>query len=229
MNLKEYSDEIKLIEKQNNVECDLYNLVYFVLKECSTFDKISIRNVATRRRTKSGNEKGFWGVKGFPDFVLLNLKYDSKIKSIDQTLMYGAVEMKAINKEMHEQEMDKLQLIGHLLWFNHVIYTNGIEWRFYSLQSVDKNKETPDMQKILDMQKKSYEIKGTKAKIKEQWDEIDESLKCLKFDEIEYKSFVLRTENEGEIVWDSSVWEKLKNYLNEYTTKMLKVAPQIEI
>ena len=64
MNLKEYSDEIKLIEKQNNVECDLYNLVYFVLKECSTFDKISIRNVATRRRTKSGNEKGFGGGKG---------------------------------------------------------------------------------------------------------------------------------------------------------------------
>ncbi len=51
MKWEEYISEIELIEKQNNTEHDLYNIIANVLRERLAFKKVSLRDVGDRQRT----------------------------------------------------------------------------------------------------------------------------------------------------------------------------------
>ena len=57
--------------------------------------------------------------------------------------------------EKNEQEMG--QLIGDLLWYKKVIYTNGIEWRFLSLDDKEEIDNT-----IIEMVNKRIETEKAK-------------------------------------------------------------------
>lgn len=61
MKWEEYISEIELIEKQNNTEHDLYNIIANILRERLAFKKVSLRDVGDRQRTME--EKAFWGLR----------------------------------------------------------------------------------------------------------------------------------------------------------------------
>lgn len=63
MTWEEYKEEIELIEKQNNVEHDLYNVIYTVLNERLVFKNVSVRNICDRKRTVGQEEKNFGVLK----------------------------------------------------------------------------------------------------------------------------------------------------------------------
>lgn len=148
-----YSEEIRLIEKQNDVEAELYPLVAGIIQP--TLKNLSKRYVFGRQRSSMGQI--YYGLSNFPDIVILDKSYENKsrksIKIEDWRQLRGCVEVKNLkhglmteeeirttlsNKPMHiTREMG--QLIGDLLWYKKVIYTNGLQWRFLSITDDDNN------------------------------------------------------------------------------------------
>ena len=130
---EEYKDEIELIESQNRVECDLYSLIACLIRECDSKTCISVRDVSVRRETDFSRK--YKGYSGFPDFVIRERKKSNDAK------IYGAIEIKYITEDL-ELEKYVEQLNGHIDFYNQVIYTNGLEWRFYNKNHIDKNWKT---------------------------------------------------------------------------------------
>ena len=86
-----FKEEIELAMIQNCiVECELYSLLAEIIRGTKSGEKISLRDVSVRRKTKLS----MWlhGAAGFPDFVVLERK-----KSRDAR-RYGCVEIKCPGK-----------------------------------------------------------------------------------------------------------------------------------
>ena len=113
MNLERYKTEIELIEKQNNVEHDLYNIIAEVIRERQSFFNVSLRDVTNRQRTKEAKEKVLWGLKGFPEFVIFDKRYEPE-QNVDRKYLYGAIEAKFVDKPLFNENDDLKQLWGHL-------------------------------------------------------------------------------------------------------------------
>lgn len=119
-NFNIYVDEIELTRAQNRVECDLYSIIACIIRARKQSDKISLREVSTRRYTNFS--KKFAGDSSFPDFVVRE-----RIKSNDATTL-GAIEAKYVDQNLDNHlEQVKLQLN----FYKKIIYTNGITWRYY--------------------------------------------------------------------------------------------------
>ena len=155
---EDYTEEIGLIEKQNNVEAELYFIVADIIKP-TLKDSLSKRYVFGRRRSALGQI--YYGLSNFPDIVILDKTFENKswesIEIKEWKKLRGCVEVKNLNHRLiteeeikstisnsfehitgkKEQEMG--QLIGDLLWYKKVIYTNGLQWRFLSITDDDNN------------------------------------------------------------------------------------------
>ena len=210
MKWEEYISEIELIEKQNNDEYDLYTVVANVLKERKPFKTISLRCVGHRRRTQEAKEKVLWALRGFSDFVILDKQYKPVEKSIDKSMIYGTVEAKAVGLPILESNVDRLQLVGHLLWFDRVIYTNGFEWRFYRNMWIVSDDEVNKKQDI------SYQKYCKNPQNTEEDREINEYLGKFDVSKLHYDSFTLCKKVDGRREWDNKEWKKLIKYLNKY-------------
>lgn len=217
MNWEQYKKEIELIEKQNNVEHDLYNIIADMIRERKAFADVSLRDISGRQRTKSTQEKVFWGLRGFPDFVILDKMYEPKDGNTDREYLYGVIEAKFVDKSLCKKLSDIRQLWGHLLWFKKVIYTNGIVWKFYKIDDSDIKtivKETSEKQ-LTYLQDESY-FKLARKGIK--YEEIDNILECIRekynIDEFQKtEPFVLRDKTKW---WSEKEWNELVKYLDEY-------------
>lgn len=150
---EDYTEEIGLIKKQNYVEVELYPLVADIIKP-TLKDSLSKRYVFGRQRRGLGQI--YYGLSNFPDIVILDKTYENKSrKSIEieeWKELRGCVEVKNLNYSLITEEKIKStisnsfehitgemgQLIGDLLWYKKVIYTNGIEWRFLSLDDKEE-------------------------------------------------------------------------------------------
>lgn len=157
---EEYIEEIGLIEKQNYVEVELYPLVADIINP-TLKNSLSKRYVFGRRKSNMGQI--YYGLSNFPDIVILDKTYENKsrksIKIEEWKKLRGCVEVKNLNYSLITEEkikstisnsfehitgeMEQLtgemgQLIGDLLWYKKVIYTNGIEWRFLSLDDKEE-------------------------------------------------------------------------------------------
>ena len=150
---EDYIEEIGLIEKQNYVEVELYPLVADIINP-TLKNSLSKRYVFGRRKSNMGQI--YYGLSNFPDIVILDKTYENKsrksIKIEEWKKLRGCVEVKNLNHSLITEEEIKStisnsfehitgemgQLIGDLLWYKKVIYTNGIQWRFLSL---DDNNE----------------------------------------------------------------------------------------
>lgn len=148
-----YTEEIGLIKKQNYVEVELYPLVADIIKP-TLKDSLSKRYVFGRQRRGLGQI--YYGLSNFPDIVILDKTYENKsrksIKIEEWKELRGCVEVKNLNYSLITEEKIKStisnsfehitgemgQLIGDLLWYKKVIYTNGIEWRFLSLDDKEE-------------------------------------------------------------------------------------------
>lgn len=150
---EDYTEEIGLIKKQNYVEVELYPLVADIIKP-TLKDSLSKRYVFGRQRRGLGQI--YYGLSNFPDIVILDKTYENKsrksIKIEEWKKLLGCVEVKNLNYSLITEEKIKStisnsfehitgemgQLIGDLLWYKKVIYTNGIEWRFLSLDDKEE-------------------------------------------------------------------------------------------
>ncbi len=150
---EDYTEEIGLIKKQNYVEAELYPIVADIIKP-TLKDSLSKRYVFGRQRRGLGQI--YYGLSNFPDIVILDKTYENKsrksIKIEEWKKLRGCVEVKNLNYSLITEEKIKStisnsfehitgemgQLIGDLLWYKKVIYTNGIEWRFLSLDDKEK-------------------------------------------------------------------------------------------
>lgn len=150
---EDYTEEIGLIKKQNYVEVELYPLVADIIKP-TLKDSLSKRYVFGRQRRGLGQI--YYGLSNFPDIVILDKTYENKsrksIKIEEWKKLRGCVEVKNLNYRLITEEKIKStisnsfehitgemgQLIGDLLWYKKVIYTNGIEWRFLSLDDKEE-------------------------------------------------------------------------------------------
>ncbi|WP_415745155.1 hypothetical protein [Streptococcus pseudopneumoniae] len=150
---EDYTEEIGLIKKQNYVEVELYPLVADIIKP-TLKDSLSKRYVFGRQRRGLGQI--YYGLSNFPDIVILDKNYQNKArKSIEieeWKKLRGCVEIKNLKNDLITEEEIKStisnsfehiteemgQLIGDLLWYKKVIYTNGIQWRFLSLDDKEE-------------------------------------------------------------------------------------------
>ncbi len=148
MTQREYTDELKLIERQNNYEFDLYFVIADLIKERPNIikDRLSVRAVFNRIRSELGQV--FYGLSNFPDFAILDSDFSNQdnagpqIKNINQ--IYGCIEIKALGTPLLDMNsivgktagQEKLgdhegQLLGDVLWYRKVLYTNGCQWKYY--------------------------------------------------------------------------------------------------
>lgn len=150
---EDYTEEIGLIKKQNYVEAELYPIVADIIKP-TLKDSLSKRYVFGRQRRGLGQI--YYGLSNFPDIVILDKTYENKsrksIKIEEWKKLRGCVEVKNLNYSLITEEKIKStisnsfehitgemgQLIGDILWYKKVIYTNGIEWRFLSLDDKEE-------------------------------------------------------------------------------------------
>lgn len=140
---KDYKEEIELAFVQNaGVEIELYSIIACIIRDGKQGSFISLRDVSSRRKSTSvNNSNRFSGAGGFPDFVIL--ERDLK-KTAD---ILGCVEAKMLTENLDKYK-DRLK--AHIESFQKVLYTNGLEWRFYNM------KEIPEWTFILG------EIKGSR-------------------------------------------------------------------
>lgn len=171
---EDYIEEIGLIEKQNYVEVELYPLVADIINP-TLKNSLSKRYVFGRRKSNMGQI--YYGLSNFPDIVILDKNYQNKArKSIEieeWKKLRGCVEIKNLNHSLITEEKIKStisnslehitremgQLIGDLLWYKKVIYTNGIEWRFLSLD--DNNEMNHKILKVVNKRIKLEDEKNT--------------------------------------------------------------------
>ncbi|WP_172925326.1 hypothetical protein [Streptococcus sp. 477] len=150
---EDYIEEIGLIEKQNYVEAELYPIIADIIKP-TLKDSLSKRYVFGRRKSNMGQI--YYGLSNFPDIVILDKTYENKsrksIKIKEWKKLRGCVEVKNLNHRLITEEEIKStlsnsfehltremgQLIGDILCYKKVIYTNGIEWRFLSLDDKEE-------------------------------------------------------------------------------------------
>ncbi|VNM39127.1 Uncharacterised protein [Streptococcus pneumoniae] len=171
---EDYIEEIGLIEKQNYVEAELYPIIADIIKP-TLKDSLSKRYVFGRRKSNMGQI--YYGLSNFPDIVILDKTYENKsrksIKIKEWKKLRGCVEVKNLNHRLITEEEIKStlsnsfehltremgQLIGDILWYKKVIYTNGIQWRFLSLD--DNNEMNHKILKVVNNRIKLEDGKNT--------------------------------------------------------------------
>lgn len=155
---EEYEEEMRLIQAQNPVEAELYPIVVDIIQPTITHD-LSRRYIFGRQRSNKGQI--YYGLSNFPDIAILSKSFinntNESIKSEDWEQLRGCIEVKRLGeklipeKEINDliknkpENLDKLkgQLLGDLLWYKKLIYTNGKEWRYLYIEEYsDKLKDT---------------------------------------------------------------------------------------
>lgn len=165
ISLQEFREELELMKRQYGQEEELYPYIYMLLREAGLTRRYSVRSVAGAQSAKSVKGRELLrGYAGFPDIAILDKSFlsgekyepEEEIKKI-----YCCVEAKKINEELlniegeiqikSENETSESfnlyqkngkvtaygQLIGELLWYGRVIYTNGYEWKYLEIKDFD--------------------------------------------------------------------------------------------
>ena len=143
MEKQEYIEEVNLIKEQNDTEFEIYPMAVEIIKP--TIKNLSKRYVFARRKTDKGQI--YYGISSFPDVTILDKKFiNISNKTISEEVwpqLKGCLEVKALETKLITQDqVEKVistksdilnpeigQLIGEILWYKKVLYTNGIEWR----------------------------------------------------------------------------------------------------
>ncbi|PLV68789.1 hypothetical protein AZJ15_08610, partial [Streptococcus pneumoniae] len=153
---------------------ELYPIIADIIKP-TLKDSLSKRYVFGRRKSNMGQI--YYGLSNFPDIVILDKTYENKsrksIKIKEWKKLRGCVEVKNLNHRLITEEEIKStlsnsfehltremgQLIGDILWYKKVIYTNGIQWRFLSLD--DNNEMNHKILKVVNNRIKLEDGKNT--------------------------------------------------------------------
>ena len=117
ISLKEFKDELELMEKQYGAEEELYSWIYMLLREAGYTQKYSVRSVAgASSADKNEDEKVknrclFRGYAAFPDIAIINKTFLEKNENetkytIEDEIkkLYCCVEAKKINETLLDIE-----------------------------------------------------------------------------------------------------------------------------
>lgn len=158
MNKVEYEEEVALIKEQNDTEFEIYPMAVEIIQP--TIKSLSKRYVFARRKSAKGQI--YYGMSSFPDVAILDKDFknvsNETISKEDWLKLKGCLEVKALGAELISEKKIKSvwsektkneslnqdigQLIGEILWYKKVLYTNGIEWRYlYISKYTEKLKE----------------------------------------------------------------------------------------
>ncbi len=129
-----YKEELDLIMRQNPIECELYSVIATLLRGRAKFRSLSIRDVSSRRLSKFTNSFIYSSASGFPDFIFLSKDFSLMNQVEYEKDIFGAVEVKRISLGLDYRGDLPKQIQDHITKFHNVIYTNGLEWRFYTLE-----------------------------------------------------------------------------------------------
>ncbi len=174
MKLNEYMHEMNLIMKQNPIENDMYYIIQRLMREGNNLKKLSLRDVDRRQNTERG--RVFYGIASVPDFVILDEEFEnSEDWHKNVKLVYGCVEIKKFDEEIsgikeilekirnrNTLERNEAQLLGEILWYRKVLYTNGNEWKFFRWEV----KEV-DWEKVKSFAEKEYKNDTENKRISE--------------------------------------------------------------
>lgn len=188
MDKKEYVDEIKLIQEQNDVEFEIYPLAAELI--APFIKNLSKRYVFARRLSPLGQI--YYGISSFPDIAIVERDFKntehSEINETNWSKIKGCVEVKAYNKTLYKlQDLSDFfdenknltsskrtelgQLIGEILWYRKVLYTNGVCWKLFEFNPNEHQKSV-----ILDLVKERIDADANKTNF-EWWSNND--LKCI--------------------------------------------------
>lgn len=135
--------EIRLMKKQNFTEVDMYSVIASLMRAGENVKVLSLRDV-NRRWGRTNRGRVFYGLSSVPDFAILDVEFVNSENWLDNVdMVYGCVEIKGIDKTLlsineillkisngEEITTDEGQLIGEVIWYKKVLYTNGLVWRF---------------------------------------------------------------------------------------------------
>ncbi len=148
MEKQEYFDEIALIIAQNNTEYELYPLVGNILAPALRSKGLTKRYVFPRRLSNLGWI--YYGISSFPDIAILDRTFDNEkhheICQENWAMLRGCVEAKAWGIELWTLkalkdaaesakttlQTEAAQLLGEILWYKKVLYTNGSKWVLFT-------------------------------------------------------------------------------------------------
>lgn len=191
------------------LECGVQTLVFMLLDEIISkkYEKKVSLLVADLRK---GEKKIFGGNGGVVDLCVVDEKFTYHLAKNEKEKngeCLGCVEVKAAGIELPQNE-DIDQIVGHIITYKKVIYTNGIHWQYYEATE----KELGEIKETYDKYMK-YEntIKEGKKRLrnklsvnKSRWITRDTIEKIVKELEEEYNNLI----RNGQI---EKLREKLKN------------------
>ena len=147
MDFYKYIDEINLIKNQNNTERDLYYLVKQTLEPYCR--GLSLRIVAERIKSRLGQI--FYGISSVPDIAILDRDFNNEknkvINKENRKKLKGCIEVKNLGEKLYtlDELKEKIrnknvgtaagQLIGEILWYKKLLYTNGKEWMLFTFNN----------------------------------------------------------------------------------------------
>ena len=177
MTKEKYQKEIELIKQQNNTEFELYPLAVEIIQP--TTEKLSKRYVFDRIRSNKGNI--YYGLSNFPDIAILDNDFTdeerkNEITEEDWKGLIGCLEIKALDNKLFtvkdiqdclsckELTRSQGQLIGDILWYKNVLYTNGKEWIYLYVSEYSQELKEVILQLVND--RIDYEKEEAKKKQK---------------------------------------------------------------
>lgn len=219
MTLKEYIREIDLMKKQNYTEYDMYSVIASIIRDGENIKDLSLRDI-NRRWGRTNRGRVFYGLSSIPDFAILDVDFVNSENWIkDVNMVYGCVEIKGMDKKLlsieeiltkvnngEEITSDDGQLLGEVLWYKKVLYTNGLVWKF-----LEWNKDESSWENIKNLVQEQIG-KGNRVETKDE--KLSEWYKSDKIDlkEIEIKEelYITLSERTTDDDWDNFI-QKLYN------------------
>lgn len=127
MNFEYYCKKIDDIKLKAPIESGVEILVYMLLDEIIENHDLSLVAIDSMQ-----GKKRFWSEGGYSDLAVVtpDFRFENNAGECK-----GVIETKYISENLSNHMP---QIIGQLLTFKNVLVTNGIDWRFYS---IEKRKE----------------------------------------------------------------------------------------
>lgn len=123
MNFEYYCKKIDDIKLKAPIESGVEILVYMLLDEIIENHDLSLVAIDSMQR-----KKRFWSEGGYSDLAVVtpDFRFENNAGECK-----GVIETKYISENLSNHMP---QIIGQLLTFKNVLVTNGIDWRFYSIE-----------------------------------------------------------------------------------------------
>lgn len=145
MKVKDYQRKLNNIITMAPQECGVQTLVYMFLDEIIENQGLVLLEVdlfgqdTVFARQRYGTEE-----KGVPDMCIVEktFKYPGKIENNinkEKKKRKACVEVKATSTDLAKEIEKRNQIIGHILEYKKVIYTNGCVWIYFDITKPEKN------------------------------------------------------------------------------------------